>query len=44
MTRPYAVYRNGLLWRRRMTEAFAIKDVRELQRQGFQADYKREEI
>jgi hypothetical protein len=43
MNRPYAIYRNGLLWRRRKTEAFAMRDVRELQAAGFTAEYKRED-
>lgn len=40
--RPYAVYRNGLLWRRRQTQHFAQKDVLGLQAQGFKAWFVRE--
>lgn len=39
MNRPYNVYRNGLLYRKRKTLVFAIKDVRELRALGFMASY-----
>ena len=42
MLRRYRIYRNGLLWRLRMTEGFARKDVASLQSQGFTAHYVKE--
>lgn len=39
MKKPYLVYRNGLLYRRRMTLAFVLKDMRELEAQGFKGSY-----
>lgn len=37
MNRPYLVFRNGLLYRRRQTLAFAVKDMLELRSRGFTA-------
>lgn len=37
MNRPYLVFRNGMLYRRRMTMGMAVKDMRELQKLGFVA-------
>lgn len=39
MNRPYLVFRNGMLYRRRKTLGFAMKDVRELRSLGFTASY-----
>lgn len=38
-TQKYKIFRNGLLWRFRMTEGFARKDVAALKAQGFDAHY-----
>lgn len=37
MNRPYLIYRNGILYRRRLTLEFAVKDMKKLRAEGFTA-------